>query len=270
MGFGREQPGSWLYHLLPFVEEEVAHKLGADGSRTSITAQQRAGAATREQTAVPIMYCPTRRAARAYAVNTTSINPCNNSTVTQRWDNTNPVPELNRSDYAGNVGPTTGSMSAGPSAEPQLGGGPAAPGSGAATMPNLTGFAWPAILTKYQGIIHMGSMVKMRHITKGTSKTYLCGEKYLQPEAYDIGVEYTDVESAWRGNDDDTLRTARLAPLQDQGGLWACANKVFGSAHPGGFHMAWCDGSVSNIDYEIDLNVHRINSSRSGDINPPK
>jgi prepilin-type N-terminal cleavage/methylation domain-containing protein len=270
MGYGREQPGSWLYHVLPFVEEDSVHKLGADGNRTNITAQQRAGAATREQNAVSILYCPSRRAAQPYAVNTTSINPCNNNTISQRWDNSNPVGAVNRSDYAGNVGPTTGSVTAGPSAEPQLGGGPSAPGSSATTMPDLSNFAWPAILAKYQGIIHMGSMVKMKQITKGSSKTYLCGEKYLQPEAYEIGIEYTDVESAWRGNDDDTLRTARLAPLQDQGGLWACSNKTFGSAHPSGFHMALCDGSVSSIDYAIDVTVHRENSSRSGDINPPK
>jgi prepilin-type processing-associated H-X9-DG protein len=217
---------------------------------------------------VTILYCPSRRAARAYSVDTTVKSLCNNSTITQRWDNTNAVPAVNRSDYAGNVGPTTGGI-AGPSDNPQLGGGPAAPGNGAAVMPNLTGFAWPAILAKYQGIIHMGSMVKIKQITKGTSKTYLCGEKYLQPEAYEIGIEYTDAESAWRGNDDDNLRTARLAPMQDQVGLWSCSNKTFGSAHPGGFHMAWCDGSVSSVDYDIDLNVHRVNSSRSGDINPP-
>jgi prepilin-type processing-associated H-X9-DG protein len=256
--------------VLPFVEEEALHKAGSDGNPTTITTQQRAGAAIREQNAVSILYCPSRRPARAYAVNTTSGNPCSGSTITQRWDNTSPVGAVNRSDYAGNVGPTTGSMSNGPSAEPQLGGGPGAPGNGATTMPNLANFAWPVILAKYQGIIHMGSMVKTKQITKGTSKTYLCGEKYLQPEAYDFGVEYTDVESAWRGNNDDTLRTGRLAPLQDQRGLWACANKTFGSAHPAGFHMAWCDGSVSSIDYAIDITVHRENSSRSGDINPPK
>ena len=31
---------------------------------------------------------------------------------------------------------------------------------------------------------------------------------------------------------------------------------AFGSAHPAGFHMAMCDGSVHLMSYTIDLNLH--------------
>jgi prepilin-type N-terminal cleavage/methylation domain-containing protein len=75
LGFGREQPGSWMYHVLPFVEEDDLHKAGADGDPIQITPQQRAGAAVREQTPVPILYCPTRRAARGYPVDTSAPHP---------------------------------------------------------------------------------------------------------------------------------------------------------------------------------------------------
>ena len=42
MGFGREQPGSWLYHILPFIEEDDLHAAGRrrqPGQRS--TTQQR-------------------------------------------------------------------------------------------------------------------------------------------------------------------------------------------------------------------------------------
>ena len=34
MGFRREQPGSWLYHILPFMEEGDLHKLGRMATKT--------------------------------------------------------------------------------------------------------------------------------------------------------------------------------------------------------------------------------------------
>jgi prepilin-type processing-associated H-X9-DG protein len=45
--------------------------------------------------------------------------------------------------------------------------------------------------------------------------------------------------------------------LQDWYGYFS-----FGSAHPGGFNMAFCDGSVHLLSYEIDSTVHAMLSDR--------
>ena len=37
---------------------------------------------------------------------------------------------------------------------------------------------------------------------------------------------------------------------------------AFGSAHPGGFHMAYCDGSVHLQNFAINPHVHRLAGHR--------
>ena len=125
-------------------------------------------------------------------------------------------------DYAGNVGPVTGNTSK--PENPQLGG---LPGS----LTNISSFAWPPLLPQQPGVIYGGSQVRMKHITTGTSKTNLCGEKYHTPPSYEDGSDYTDTESAWTGNNDDTLRTCALQPTQDRVGLKPEIYMAFGSAH---------------------------------------
>jgi prepilin-type N-terminal cleavage/methylation domain-containing protein len=256
MGFGREQPGSWLYHILPYMEEGDLHKLGSDGNKDAITTQQRTGAGQRDTIPVSTLYCPTRRQARAYP-KTAHPYDMNNATAPGAL-------AMSLSDYAGNVGPMTGNSKPENS---QLGLTDGGPGLGIPFPKNVN---WHPLLSKQQGVMYGGSIVKFKQITDGTSKTYLCAEKYHNPAAYEDCSDYTDTEGAWTGNNDDTLRTGFLAPLQDRMGLRPQDYVAFGSAHAGIFQVAWCDGSVSGIDYGIDLQLHRENCSRGNREDAPK
>ena len=51
-----------------------------------------------------------------------------------------------------------------------------------------------------------------------------------------------------------------LPPMRDCGGY--SAPWRFGSAHPSGFSMALCDGSVKLIDFGIDPDIHRSMGNR--------
>ena len=110
------------------------------------------------------------------------------------------------------------------------------------------------------GIFYSGSMVAMADIRDGTAHTYLVGEKYLNPQAYEDGTDQGDNEGALIGDNPDIVRfgsefgTDLRPPLQDRVGYGSCIE--FGSAHSNGFHMAMCDGSVHIINYTIDPVVH--------------
>ena len=96
------------------------------------------------------------------------------------------------------------------------------------------------------------------------------GEKYLQPEHYVNGESPRDDQNIFTGHDRDmnaycgsdtpasfgTNGQPRtfLAPRQDTPGLSLDWN--FGAAHPGGFNMGFCDGSVRGLNYNVDTSVH--------------
>ncbi len=65
---GREQPGGWVYAILPFIEQLDLYQLGTDGDPNNWTPTQLAGSAQRLQTPLAVMNCPTRRSAILYPV----------------------------------------------------------------------------------------------------------------------------------------------------------------------------------------------------------
>jgi len=241
-GHGRDQCGSWLYQVLPFIEEQATYNMGSDGEPESITAQQRDGASQRESVVIPLLFCPSRRTADAYprdpAINF-SISNANKAQITVTA----------RSDYAANIGPVhAGVVQLSPHPD---------------SVPIAGNFHWAFNLNELQGIVYAGSKVDIAQIIDGTSKTYMIAEKYLKADAYIDGSDYTDFESAYTGNNDDTLRSPCFVPLQDQPGV-GTHYAGWGSAHPGVWQVAMCDGSVQTLTFEIEPLVHEQNGSRAG------
>jgi len=121
----------------------------------------------------------------------------------------------------------------------------------------------------YTGVIFQVSEVGLKNITDGASKTYLCGERYVRggnanrdnrPDSTTSSVDGSDSWGWSWGGCKDTLRSGHSLPLQDYplvGG-----GDLFGSAHPAAFHMAFCDGHVEGVSYDIDLLVHQNNANR--------
>ena len=121
----------------------------------------------------------------------------------------------------------------------------------------------------YDGISHCASEVKLRNVTDGLSKTYAVGERYIDPTHYFTGILHSNDWSMYVGIQDDIYRSTHYdptrrvfrPPTQDTVGVQLDEN--FGGPHSGGCQFVFCDGSVQNISFDIDLQVHAQYGSRN-------
>jgi len=241
-GAGIRQPGGWIYNVLPFVEQEALHDLGAGENDT------RKRAANRRQAETPLSFfnCPTRRPALAYPYLT--YNEGGTGGPPLNFDEPDSVA---RTDYGANGGQTytdpatVGWWVAGPTTIPD-----------GATLASKA-----AIINRVaNGIVYTLSTVSFTEIPDGASNTYMVGEKYLNPDFYFNGRDLGDNENMYIGDNGDISRWTYQPPMQDQAGLTTWI--VFGSAHSAGFNVALCDGSVRMINYTIAAEIHACLGNR--------
>ena len=255
LGFDQSQPGGWIYNIWPYVESSPIYAMGVGMAPQPKNAAhlQRLGTGW-----ASIYYCPTRRLSRTY--------PWINS-----WSIVNAgLPKMvDRSDYAANGGdvytsPGTPLRPLWQSAPPGDEAGPASLAEGGVNgSKDQTANAkttFDAIADAANGAIFCGSMIKSDDIADGLSNTYLLGEKYVNPDCYATGEDPGDNAAALVGDNQNVARWTFLPPLRDSAGF--VAPRRFGSNHPGGFGMAFCDGSVKLMNFTIDPDVHRSLGNR--------
>jgi prepilin-type N-terminal cleavage/methylation domain-containing protein/prepilin-type processing-associated H-X9-DG protein len=229
-GVKRYQPGGWGFNILPYIEQSNLYYLGAGQP----PAQKQVAIAQRISMPLHLFNCPSRR-------------PC------QAWPNGDkhvyldcaPVTQLGRMDYAANIGDQhTDEFSPGP---PDL-----------ATGDSPT-YGWTDT-TGLSGVIFQRSELSLTDITHGASNTFLIGEKYLNPNSYTTGLDTADNENLYAGFDNDNSRCTDQPPMRDRRGY--ADTFRFGSAHPAGLNMAYCDGSVQFILFSVDPQVFAQAGSR--------
>ncbi len=229
-GNDRRQPGGWMYNILPFVEQENAYLMGAGQP----TAQKQQAIARRIAIPLRVFNCPSRRHGGPY-----HRNPDWNFLEIGFH-----VPRVARGDYA---------INAGDQQDNQFYRGPTSLTHGDTT------FVWRDT-SGLTGVCFQRSELRVSDIRRGTSNTYLAGERYLNPDHYENGQGLADNECMYAGFDNDNYRVTRDAPLQDRPGL--VDHFRFGSAHRAGLNMVYCDGSVQFVNYDISPAVHRAAGSR--------
>jgi prepilin-type N-terminal cleavage/methylation domain-containing protein len=264
-GMGERQPGSWAYQLLGFIEETNRAGMGR-GFKCDKSPASLAAIGEMVSTAVPVFYCPTRRAAQPYPHGPRDIR------------NYNPPPLAGKSDYAGNVGDV-----------PYVG-----KDVGPDSLADYDDYKWsqsgPAIVafannyaakfsrapcsTGHTGVVFQRSTISFRQITDGTSHTYLYGEKNIQDEFYEDGGALNDDQSMYNGWDKDNIRSTAITLLPN-GTMVSSASFppapdtetpdqntqqyqfAFGGPHSGGWQAVFCDGSVHFLPYDMEVLIHR-------------
>lgn len=234
-----DQPGGWCYSILPYIEMDALYKTGVN----TIDSQKRILNRNMIATPINLLFCPSRRGPKAYknGYNLTYINV------------DGVVPLLARTDYAANCGNANWNEGA-----PGDGG-----GGGPASFAAAATFNW-GDTSIYNGVVFRHSRVTLGEIVQGggTSNTYMVGEKYINPQDYLTGFDPGDNETIMAGFDNDTVRCSFSLPERDLAGRQL--TRQFGSAHVAGLNMLYCDGSVRQVDYQVDITVHRSAGSRFG------
>jgi len=230
-GAGDRQPGGWVYNLLPYVEQNALHDLGAGLDDTS----KRAAATEVTQSPLKLFHCPSRRRPGRYPFG--QADPPVNA---------NPVDQVAKSDYAANAG----DLFVAP-----------IPGPDSLDAARTYDFRF-SDFAQSTGIVYPRSRVAEGEVRDGLSNTLLYGEKHVDPEQYSGAESPGDDQSMYIGFAQDTCRWANvdLPARQDTRGL--TDGLRFGSAHNGTTHFALGDGSVRSISNSIDAETYRRLANR--------
>ena len=272
-GFGPQQPGGWIYAAAPYMEEQAVFNLG----KGLKWADKKVALSKQMEQAVPAFICPSRRSANSQPSRSANDQYCDGG-KDENLKNAIVPNSLAKTDYAINIGgvrkvdPTSSPLNWGP--DDGAGGLSGAPEAYCLQGEDINGNPVPGVYpdclwhmpanqhAKYwagfNGVSNWRIGAKARQIVDGASKTILVGEKSMQPRFY--GGECNepnanpsngnrgDNNAMYQGYDPDNGRTG--GPAQDEDGNDRSSS--FGSAHPGGANIAFCDGSVQTISYDDD------------------
>jgi hypothetical protein len=269
-GTGLEQPGSWLYVTLPYIEQQALHDMGAGatGEPRKKLLQER------DATPMKVANCPSRRNGGPYPY------PHNQDAIT--GDGAGGVFQYKfiqaaRGDYAANVGDETDFDLDCRAISP------------ADYVKGTYPAGFPPTLDEFSGVTFCGRAVPSRTITDGLSHTIVLGEKWMPDADYATGLWQGDDWALFVGFQDDTVRSTFYTGVSAAGvprkathlprstnetrelveadvGVLV-SRELFGSSHPGVCLFSMCDGSATGVGLDVEAEVFRRMGARNdGDV----
>ena len=111
------------------------------------------------------------------------------------------------------------------------------------------------------GIITRMGRIASANVRDGLGNVYLLGEKYVAADHYQTGHDPGDAGVLYSGYSSSNIRWAAEPPRPDTAGEFH--SNAYGSGHTGGFNMAFGDGRIETLSYDIDPAVHRALAGRA-------
>lgn len=288
-GTGMWQPGSWMYSLLPYMDQRTLFDIGSRWETNSPggdPANLKAKNTVRMTTQLSILRCPSRRGPKLCPWTFNTDGPINGTLPTDKM--------VARSDYAANGGCYVTDVSAGGTgwtgsvpAPQKIPNNDTNPPNGEKSQYEMN---FGKILSVATGVVFVGSEILRDSggtnpsplmASDGLSNVYLYGEKCVADYTggsdpgdngtWSMGADPNTIR--WTGNITDTLsshpiqdarvnanpivlRDQNWAPRQD--GDTPNHHLLFGSAHANGLNMLFCDLRVRTISYAISPEVHLL------------
>jgi len=280
---GANQPGSWLYSILPYMDARELHDQAmsmGDATPDDYNAKRPKLIATVLQTPMSWANCPSRRVAATYAVDGNkkfvfSLGTFSGYDVGEKEsagtvDFQGDSPMVVRTDYAGCIGAisnnqwtTIENQSRPSTSQIRRSNGTAKPVLGPFDS-NVT--QEPNTRKNCNGVLFQCSEVKQSELIYGGSNTILLGEKSVNINSYTDGTDPNDSQCMYSGFSRDTLRSTGYdqgsggnpnatgwPPVRDRAFTNTTSpDPVFGSAHWSTANFVFCDGSTRAISYSVD------------------
>jgi len=227
-GFGKSQPGGWIYKLLPQLESAAIFDLAP----SSVPLQQQDALHRLAIAPLETFLCPERAGEVVADVVDEVVYPQSSSGL----------PRFARTDYALNGGSNEGdSVWMGPSNYQE---------GDSAT------FEWPVASTA-NGLGYIHTIVRSHHVRDGLSNVIFSAEKWIAGTTEVAGDPFVDRgqnQSLYVGYSYDVVRWAFVTPAQD-GDVKLGEFRAFGSAHARHFNALFCDGSARPILFSVHPDV---------------